>query len=88
MNYQKKQRRVFSTADLARKVGDVTHAASEAPVTITHHNKARYVLMSISEFERLNPQRAYAVGEIPDEILDWMLPALEEIASGNFNYDD
>lgn len=88
MNYQRRHGRVFSTADLARKVGDVTHAASEAPVTITHHNKARYVLMSIEEFERINPQRAYAVGEIPDEILDWMLPALENIASGNFNYDD
>jgi prevent-host-death family protein len=87
MNYHSKQKRVFSTADLSRKVGDVTHAASEAPVTITHHNKPRYVLMSIAEFERMNPQRAYAVDEIPEEILEWMLPALENIASGNFDYE-
>jgi hypothetical protein len=88
MNYQMKHRRTFSTAELSRKVGDVTHAASSAPVMITHHNKPRYVLMSIETFNQLNPQRAYKTNEMPDDILDWMLPALDKIANGNFEYED
>jgi prevent-host-death family protein len=87
MNFQNIKKRQFSTSELSRNVGDVTHAASEAPVTITHHNKVRYVLMSIAEFERLNPQRAYNIEEIPDEIIDWMLPALDGLAAGDFEYE-
>jgi prevent-host-death family protein len=78
----------FSTADLARRVGDVTHAASQAPVTITHHNKPRYVLMSVEAFERLNPQRAYSIDDIPDEVAEWLLPGLDKLASGDFDYEE
>ena len=78
----------FSTAELARKVGDVTHAASQAPVAITHHKKTRYVMMSIEAFEALNPRRAYRVDETPDEISEWLLPALDKIASGDFEYEE
>jgi prevent-host-death family protein len=74
--------KTFSTAELSRKIGDVTHAASSAPVSITQHNKPRFVLMSAEVFERLNPQRAYLVEETPDEIAEWLIPALEEIAKG------
>ena len=79
--------RSFSTADLARKVGDVTHAASRAPVAITHHNKPRYVLMSFELFNRLNPQRAYLVEETPDDVAEWLLPGLDEVARRRFNED-
>jgi PHD/YefM family antitoxin component YafN of YafNO toxin-antitoxin module len=78
----------FSTAELARKTGDVTHAASQAPVSITQHKKPRFVMMSVEMFERLNPQRSYGVDEIPDEILEWLVPGLEKIASDDFNYED
>lgn len=89
MNYQTKSKtRRFSTAELARKVGDVTHAASQAPVMITHHNKPRYVLMSIEDFEKINPQKAYRADETPDEIAEWLLPALDRIAAGDFEYDE
>lgn len=81
-------KRSFSTAELSRKIGDVTHAASEAPVTITHHNKPRYVIMSVEAFEHLNPQRAYRVDETPDEIAEWLIPALEKIAAGDFDYEE
>ncbi len=77
----------FSTAELARKVGDVTHAASQAPVAITHHKKPRYVMMSIEAFEALNPRRAYRVDETPDEIIEWLLPQLEAFAAGK-GYDE
>ena len=80
--------RSFSTADLARKVGDVTHAASKAPVAITHHNKPRFILMSIEDFARVNPQRSYSVKDMPDDIAEWLLPALDQIASGNFDYEE
>jgi prevent-host-death family protein len=89
MNFHRKTlSRTFSTAELSRKIGDVTHAASEAPVTITHHNKPRYVMMTVETFERLNPQRAYRTDETPDEVADWLLPALENIAAGNFDYEE
>ncbi len=78
----------FSTAELARKTGDVTHAASQAPIAITQHKKPRFVMMSVEMFERLNPQRSYGVDEIPDDILEWLLPGLDKIASGDFNYED
>ena len=83
--------KTFSTAELTRKIGDVTHAASSAPVSITQHNKPRFVLMSAEMFARyqaLNPQRAYGVEETPDEVADWLLPALEKFARGEGDYDD
>jgi prevent-host-death family protein len=89
MNFQQRSlTRTFSTADLSRKIGDVTHAASEAPVTITHHNKPRYVMMSVETFEKLNPQRAYHSNETPDDVADWLIPALEKIAAGDFDYEE
>jgi PHD/YefM family antitoxin component YafN of YafNO toxin-antitoxin module len=76
----------FSTAELARKTGDVTHAASQAPIAITQHKKTRLVMMSYEMFERLNPQRSYGVEDTPDEVAEWLLPALDEIArSGGEN---
>jgi prevent-host-death family protein len=86
--HEKNWMKSFSTAELARKTGDVTHAASQAPISITQHNKPRFVMMSVEMFEKMNPQRAYGVDEIPDEILDWLLPGLEKIASGDFDYED
>jgi len=60
----------YSTSDLVRAVGDVTHAAVTEPVVITHHAKPRYVLMSIAAYERLaqapaDPRRAWRAGEAP-----------------------
>ena len=79
--------KTFSTGDLSRKIGDVTHAASQAPVTITQHNKPRYVMMSVEAFQRLDPQRAYRVEETPDDVAAWLLPALDDLARGGFHED-
>jgi prevent-host-death family protein len=81
----------FSTAQLARNVGDVTHAASQGPVTITQHRKPRFVMMSIESYERmrsLDPRRAYRVEETPDDVAEWLLPALDKIARGDFDYEE
>lgn len=70
--------KTYSTSDLVRAIGDVTHAAVAEPVVITHHAKPRYVLMSIEEYERLakaspDPRRAYRAGETPRELADALL---------------
>jgi prevent-host-death family protein len=75
----------FSTAELVRKVGDVTHAASQEPVTITHHGKPRFVLMNIEYYRFMrskDPRRVYRVEDTPDDILEWLLPQLEAYAAG------
>lgn len=87
MNYQTKRRRVFSTAELSRHIGDVTHAARDAPVTITHHNKPRYILMSVEDFERINPQKSYAVEDMPADVATALLDAIDEALSGKTPYD-
>lgn len=78
----------FSTGDLSRKIGDVTHAASQAPISITQHNKPRYVMMSVETFQQLNPRRVYASDNVPAEISDWLLPQLEAFARGEGNYEE
>ena len=78
----------FSTGDLSRKIGDVTHAASQAPISITQHNKPRYVMMSVETFQRLNPRRVYGVDEVPDEIAEWLVPQLEAFARGEGGYEE
>jgi hypothetical protein len=82
--------RKFSTAELVRKIGDVTHAASQNPVVITHHGKSRFVMMSIETYEFMrskDPRRVYWTDETPDEIAEWLLPQLEAFAVGK-GYDD
>ena len=81
----------FSTGDLSRKIGDVTQAASQAPITITQHNKPRYVLMIMETylaFQNLVPRRACSVEETPPDIAEWLVPGLEALARGAGGYDD
>ena len=81
----------FSTGDLSRKIGDVTHAASQAPISITQHNKPRYIMMSVEAFESIsrapkNPRRVIRTDNPPDDVLEWLLPQLEGFAE-NDTYD-
>lgn len=73
--------RSFSTVELTQQIGAVTHAASREPVTITHHRKPRFVLMSVEDFEKMReggrPRRAYGIGETPPELADMLAPELE-----------
>jgi PHD/YefM family antitoxin component YafN of YafNO toxin-antitoxin module len=81
----------FSTGDLSRKIGDVTQAASQAPIIITQHKKPRYVLMSVETYmglQNLDTRRAYSVEETPPEIAEWLVPGLEALARGEGGYDD
>lgn len=84
--------RSFSTSELVRDIREVTHAASRAPVAITQHKKARFVLMAVEDFERLkrasDPRRVYGVGEAPADIAAMFLPELERLAAGGDGPDD
>ncbi len=88
MNYHEKTKShgPFSTADLARKTGDVLHAATQGPVALTKNGKRRFILMTAEVFDAINPQKSYSVGDIPEDVLEWLLPALDRVANGE-GYD-
>ncbi|MGK9165406.1 type II toxin-antitoxin system prevent-host-death family antitoxin [Inquilinus limosus] len=76
----------YSTSDLSRKSGDIIAEALRHPVTITQRSKPRLVLMNIEDYEKLiraaDPRRVYRTDQVPDEIRDLLLPALDEILEG------
>ena len=74
--------KTFTTADLSRRIGNVTHAAGQAPISITHHSKPRYVMMTIERFADLNPQRAYRLDELPDDLAEELVDAIEAALKG------
>lgn len=73
--------RQFSTVELTQKIGDVTHLARREPVAITQHRKARFVLMSIEDYERLigraDTRQAWNAGDVPDDLIEEMETAFE-----------
>ncbi|MEO9652332.1 MAG: type II toxin-antitoxin system Phd/YefM family antitoxin [Roseobacter sp.] len=64
--------RSFPSTNLKQALGDVLDAASQEPIAITKHNKPRYVLMSIHDYEQRFQQderRAFAATDMPGEHL-------------------
>lgn len=47
----------FSASEVARRMRDVLEAASRAPVLITRHRRARFVLLTVEQFRRLRGGR-------------------------------
>jgi prevent-host-death family protein len=65
----------YPSTDLKQNLGDVLAAASQQPVSITRHNKPRYVLMSIEAYEARfvnDSRRAYAAKDAPSEHLEML----------------
>ena len=83
--------RAFTTNDLNKQVGEVTNAATKAPVVSTRHRKPRFVMMSIEHYERIkamgDPGRVYGAGETPGDLAALFGGALERLAKGE-GYDD
>src|SRR4051794_34996927 len=83
--------RAFTTNDLNKQVGEVTDAATKAPIVITRHRKPRFVMMSYEHYERIkataDPRRVYGTGETPDEVAALFSAELERLATGD-GYDD
>ena len=73
--------RSFSSTELANKTGDVLAAAAQEPVNIQRHGKARYVLLSVEQFERLSARadqrRAVHVDDLAEEEANTLIAQLE-----------
>ena len=84
--------RSFSMVEFVRNIRDVTLAASKGPVTLTQHRKARYVLMSTSDFERLSAhaaatQKSYLTEDMPAESVALFLEGLQPADLGRDSAD-
>lgn len=83
--------RSFPSSDLKQTLGDVLHAASHGPVTITKHSKPRYVLMSIDDYEQRFPKdarTAIAVDNMPAEHLAMLEEAHHGAPDGDQHHPD
>jgi prevent-host-death family protein len=73
--------RNFSSTDLANKTGDVLAAAAQGPVNIQRHGKARFVLLTVEQFERLNARadqrRAVHVEDLAPDEAEQLIAQLE-----------
>ena len=62
----------FQAKDIARNTTDLWTAATLAPVTITKHRKARFVVMSVERYEALvsgaTSQVSIGVANMPEEL--------------------
>ena len=77
----------FSTVELLRDLKTVTHAAARAPVAITQHRRARFVLMAVEDYDRLSaqaadPRRVLRTEDTPDDIRALLAPALDALING------
>lgn len=83
--------RSFSTHDLNKLVGEVTEAATKAPVMITRHRKPRFIMMSFEHYQHISatndPRRSYAAGETPQDLLGLLGGEINRLAKGE-GYDD
>ena len=74
--------RNFTSTELANKTGDVLAAAAQEPVNIQRHGKARYVLLSVEQFERLSARadlrRAVHVADLPEDEAVQLIAHLEQ----------
>ncbi|MHA3916370.1 type II toxin-antitoxin system prevent-host-death family antitoxin [Halovulum sp. GXIMD14793] len=63
--------REFSATDLGNKTGDVLAAASQEPIAIARHGKARFVVLTTETFQRLktsaDPRIARRTADIPTD---------------------
>ncbi len=76
--------RTFTTADLYKKVGDITDAARREPVLLTHHRKPRFVLMSVETYESLTQDKAptsapgFTLETMPDDVTQGLLALADQ----------
>ena len=79
--------REFSSSDLGKRTGDVLDAAAQAPVAVTRHGKARFVVLTTEKFERIrvsgDPRIARRTADIPPEEGAELVAALTRIIESN-----
>ncbi len=69
--------------DYTRQFGTYHDRAMASPVTLTKHGRDALVLLSAADYEKLinaaaSVRRSIKTSETPQEIADFLLPALEE----------
>lgn len=72
----------YPSTELKQNLGDVLATAAREPVSITRHNKARFVLMSQEAYEAgfsADSRRSYTVDDMPAEHLAMLEGALRDI---------
>lgn len=72
----------YPSTDLKQNLGDVLAAASQQPVSITRHNKPRYVLMSIETYEAHfanDSRRAHTAKDAPPEHIEMLEEYIAEL---------
>lgn len=71
----------FSATELGNRTGDVLSAALQAPVAIDRHGKARFVLLSTEEYDKMtsrkDPRQAFNVRDMPDAESLQLIQALQ-----------
>ncbi|EJC84154.1 prevent-host-death family protein [Rhizobium leguminosarum bv. trifolii WSM2297] len=76
--------RSYSTTDLSRKSGGIIAEALRRPVTITHRNKPRLVLLNVEDYQRLIRQSDHrstgTVERMSDELFAQFENAVEAYA--------
>ena len=63
---------VFRAQDMQRQASVLQEAAMQEPVIITYHDRPRFVLMSMQEYDRLRGRlgRSAVEVELPEAIAD------------------
>lgn len=71
---------MFRSQDLQRQASVIQDAAIKEPVIITYHDRPRFVLMTMQEYDRLRGRRrqAGAVASLPDPVAQ-QIEALAQI---------
>lgn len=83
MSKKEAMMKTFTSATLTRSPREVTLAAERAPVTITQHRKARYVLMTVDYYHELterahDPRQVYRTAELPADLRESLIAALDD----------
>ena len=78
--------RQFSLDNFTAEVGAVTAAADREPITLLERGEPRYVLMTHDQYRALTAKagevrRVFRAENTPDDVADWLLPGLDELAT-------
>lgn len=71
---------VFRSQDLQRQASLIQEAAIREPVIITYHDRPRFVLMTMQEYDRLRGRRRQvgAVTQLPESVVQ-QIEALAQV---------
>ncbi len=70
----------FRQTDITRNSGDVFEAARRGPVTITHHKRPTFVIMSFERFEQISKADSrvhHRIEDVPVALIDEAEAALD-----------